>query len=116
MSRPIASGQVSVRNAVLFAGFQLMIGLGVLVQFNWNTILSGVFALGLVGLYPLMKRWGPIPSCRSSKKYSLADLAENILEAFEELVQSSEWVCSSNPMTIQSAILIIIQKPKPHIP
>ncbi len=54
--RPIPSGQVSVRQAMLFLGLQLCVGLAVLLQFNSLTIWLGVGSLLLVVSYPFMKR------------------------------------------------------------
>ena len=60
-SRPIPSGQVSVKAAATFLVIQALIGLLVLVQFNRFTILLGVASLSVVAIYPLMKRitWWP---------------------------------------------------------
>lgn len=60
-SRPIPSGQVSVRAAAIFLALQALVGLLVLVQFNRFTVLLGVGSLGIVAVYPLMKRvtWWP---------------------------------------------------------
>jgi len=60
-SRPIPAGQVSVRNAVIFMVLQAVIGLVVLLQFNWFTVAIGVASLALVAIYPFMKRitWWP---------------------------------------------------------
>lgn len=55
-NRPIASGEVSVRAAALFTATLAGIGLLVLLQFNIFTILISIASLGLVLLYPLMKR------------------------------------------------------------
>jgi 4-hydroxybenzoate polyprenyltransferase len=55
--RPIASGDVSVRDATLFMAGLAGVGLLVLVQFNGFTMAIAVAALGLVALYPLMKRF-----------------------------------------------------------
>lgn len=59
--RPIPSGQVSVRAALLFLVLQLLTGLLVLVQLNWPAIWLGVASLALVFTYPLAKRvtWWP---------------------------------------------------------
>lgn len=54
--RPIASGEVSVRQAFVFLGLLLFAGLVVLVQLNTATILLAASSLGLVAVYPLMKR------------------------------------------------------------
>src|SRR3954470_939400 len=60
-SRPIPSGQVSVRTAAMFLALQALIGLAVLVQFNRFTVLVGVASLAVVAIYPLAKRvtWWP---------------------------------------------------------
>ena len=54
--RPLPSGAVSVRQAVLFLLLQLAVGAGVLFRFNRPTILLGFAVLGLIGSYPFMKR------------------------------------------------------------
>jgi 4-hydroxybenzoate polyprenyltransferase len=60
-ARPIPSGQVSVRQALAFLLFQLLIGLAILVQLNLPSIALGALSLLLVFTYPLMKRitWWP---------------------------------------------------------
>jgi 4-hydroxybenzoate polyprenyl transferase len=55
-SRPLAAKTVSRRNAVMFLGILLFLGLLILIQFNLATIISGFLALALVATYPLMKR------------------------------------------------------------
>jgi 4-hydroxybenzoate polyprenyltransferase len=55
-SRPIPSGQVSVRGAVVFMILQALVGLLVLVQFNAFAVMAGVASLAVVAIYPLMKR------------------------------------------------------------
>ena len=54
--RPSASGEVPVRVAIWFLGALLLVGLGVLVQFNATAITLGITSLALVVVYPLMKR------------------------------------------------------------
>ena len=55
-SRPIPSGQVSVRQAKLFLAVQALIGLAVLLQFNRFAILLGIASLATVAIYPFLKR------------------------------------------------------------
>ena len=55
-ARPIPSGQVSVRQAVIFLALQLLLGLVVLLQFNAFAIGLGIGSLVLIVLYPFMKR------------------------------------------------------------
>jgi 4-hydroxybenzoate polyprenyltransferase len=54
--RPIPSGAVSVRQAVIFLVAQLLVGLAILLSFNRFTIWLGAASLLLVFTYPLMKR------------------------------------------------------------
>jgi 4-hydroxybenzoate polyprenyltransferase len=60
-SRPIPAGQVSVPQAIVFLVVQALIGLAVLVQFNRFAIATGIASLGIVAVYPFMKRitWWP---------------------------------------------------------
>ena len=60
-SRPIPSGQVSVRAAAVFLIAQALVGLLMLIQFNWFTILLGIASLAIAAVYPLAKRvtWWP---------------------------------------------------------
>src|SRR5277367_5366554 len=55
-SRPIPSGQVSVRQAAVFLVLQAAVGLLVLISFNRFTIGLGVASLAIVAVYPFMKR------------------------------------------------------------
>ncbi|MBX2804997.1 MAG: 4-hydroxybenzoate octaprenyltransferase [Hyphomicrobiales bacterium] len=55
-SRPIPSGQVSVLGAAAFMVALSFIGLAVLLQFNSFAIALGMGSLGVVALYPFMKR------------------------------------------------------------
>jgi 4-hydroxybenzoate polyprenyltransferase len=54
--RPIPSGAVSVRQAVIFLVAQLLVGFAILLVFNRFTVWLGVASLLLVFTYPLMKR------------------------------------------------------------
>lgn len=54
--RPIPAGDVSVRQAWVFLGLQLLTGLIVLLQLNLVTIGLGIASLLLVVTYPFMKR------------------------------------------------------------
>lgn len=56
-SRPIPSGQVSVRQALAFMALLLLAGLMVLLQLNAYTIVLAIASLGLVVIYPFMKRY-----------------------------------------------------------
>jgi 4-hydroxybenzoate polyprenyltransferase len=60
-SRPIPSGQVSVRQAQIFMAALSLIGLAVLLQFNAFTVLLGIASLGVVATYPFMKRFTDWP-------------------------------------------------------
>lgn len=56
-NRPIPSGQVSVTAAKVFMVVLCLAGLAVLLQFNGFAVLLGVASLGLVAIYPFMKRF-----------------------------------------------------------
>jgi len=55
-SRPIPSGQVSVRQAAAFLALQSLLGLAVLLTFNGFTVALGIASLMIVAVYPFMKR------------------------------------------------------------
>jgi 4-hydroxybenzoate polyprenyltransferase len=54
--RPIARKAIRPEKAVIFTGFQLLVGLGVLLQFPTPCLFYGIPSLLLVGSYPLAKR------------------------------------------------------------
>lgn len=60
-NRPIPSGQVTIRQAVIWMGLQTAISLGVLLTFNWAAIGLGILSLVPVLIYPFAKRftWWP---------------------------------------------------------
>jgi 4-hydroxybenzoate polyprenyltransferase len=55
-SRPIPSGQVSVKRAFGFLALQALVGFLVLISFNGFTIALGIASLAIVAVYPFMKR------------------------------------------------------------
>ncbi len=60
-SRPIPSGQVSVRGALIWMALQALIALAILLTFPPAAILLGFASLVLVAIYPFAKRftWWP---------------------------------------------------------
>jgi len=60
-SRPLPSKQISRTQAIFFLILQALIGLVVLLQFNFFTIILGVSSLFIVALYPFMKRFSNWP-------------------------------------------------------
>lgn len=54
--RPIARGAISTEKAMVFTGFQLLAGLGILLQFPLECLWYGIPSLLLVTTYPLAKR------------------------------------------------------------
>ncbi|RLM78593.1 4-hydroxybenzoate polyprenyltransferase, mitochondrial-like [Panicum miliaceum] len=56
-SRPFASGVLTPSQGVGFLGFQLLLGLGILLQLNNYSRILGASSLLLVFSYPLMKRF-----------------------------------------------------------
>ena len=56
-SRPIASGQITVRQGIIWAGIQLSLSFLLLIQLNLPTIIIGSLSLIPVIVYPVMKRY-----------------------------------------------------------
>jgi 4-hydroxybenzoate polyprenyltransferase len=59
--RPLASGRLSLRQALVFLLLQLLVGLAVLLSFNPLTVAVGLASTPLILIYPFMKRitWWP---------------------------------------------------------
>jgi 4-hydroxybenzoate polyprenyltransferase len=55
-NRPLPSGRMTIRAAVAFLVTQALIGLAILLSFNPFSIWLGIASLGIVAIYPLMKR------------------------------------------------------------
>jgi 4-hydroxybenzoate polyprenyltransferase len=55
-NRPLPSGRVTIRAAAAFLVAQALVGLAVLLSFNLFSIWLGIASLGVVAIYPLMKR------------------------------------------------------------
>jgi len=60
-SRPLPSGRVSRKQAWIFLALQLLVGLIILLQFNWTTVVLGFASVITIVIYPFMKRvtWWP---------------------------------------------------------
>jgi 4-hydroxybenzoate polyprenyltransferase len=59
--RPLPSGQITLKGALAFLVLQGLVGLLVLLQFNGFAIATGFASLGIVALYPFMKRFFWMP-------------------------------------------------------
>jgi 4-hydroxybenzoate polyprenyltransferase len=55
-TRPLPSGRVSVKQALMFMAAQLAIGAAVLFALNRASVLLGLAVIGLIATYPYMKR------------------------------------------------------------
>lgn len=55
-NRPLVAGELTSADAWFFLGAQLGVGLLILLELNWYSIVLGASSLGLVIIYPLMKR------------------------------------------------------------
>ncbi|VDD92552.1 unnamed protein product [Enterobius vermicularis] len=56
-NRPLPSGQLTNKDAVITLGFLLSGSLAVLLQFNWFSVAVGASSLIFALLYPFAKRW-----------------------------------------------------------
>jgi 4-hydroxybenzoate polyprenyltransferase len=59
--RPIASGKISPREALLLAGSLILIAFLLVLTMNWLTIQLAFIAVMLAGIYPFMKRYTYLP-------------------------------------------------------
>ena len=55
--RPLATGKISVKQAVVLLFFLLILSLFILLQFNFYSILISCLSLPLILIYPFMKRF-----------------------------------------------------------
>ena len=55
--RPLTSKKISIFEAFLFLSILLFLSLIILLQFNFNAILTGLISIPLIILYPYMKRY-----------------------------------------------------------
>ncbi len=55
-NRPLASGRLRARQAVVFLVLECLVGLAVLLCFNRFAVATGLASLIFVGIYPFMKR------------------------------------------------------------
>lgn len=60
-SRPLPAGEIGVGEAIGFLAVLLFVGLMVLIQFNWTTVVLSLSSLAIVAAYPLMKRVTSVP-------------------------------------------------------
>jgi 4-hydroxybenzoate polyprenyltransferase len=60
-SRPLPSGQATRRQAWAFLALQCLVGLVVLLQFNWFAVGVGLASLATVAIYPFAKRFTDWP-------------------------------------------------------
>lgn len=77
-NRPLASGEISVRNALILLFVLLLASLAILLSFNVKTIVSGFVALALVATYPLMKRFTYYPQVFLGLTFNFGILMSNL--------------------------------------
>lgn len=82
-SRPIASGQLSIFEALIFFVLQLAMALLILLQFPLKAIMVGFVAVPFIIVYPLMKRIIVVPQLFLGITFSLPILfAAHSLDSF----------------------------------
>ncbi|MBU3656143.1 MAG: 4-hydroxybenzoate octaprenyltransferase [Alphaproteobacteria bacterium] len=72
--RPLAAGQIQARQACGLLALLMLGGLGPLLQLSYLSILIGLLAAPLIGLYPLAKRWLPLPQAWLAVVFNLGVL------------------------------------------
>lgn len=56
-TRPLVNGDITMKQAYLFLFSQLSVGLAILLQLNWYSVILGASSMALVVTYPLAKRF-----------------------------------------------------------
>ena len=56
-NRPIASGKISIKNAIIYSAILCLLAFFVLINFNMLTIILAIASMPLAFTYPLMKRY-----------------------------------------------------------
>ena len=77
-NRPLASNKISKTQAIILLMILLSLGFLILIQFNFSTILSGIFALFLIFTYPLMKRFFNLPQFYLGITFNFGILMTNL--------------------------------------
>jgi 4-hydroxybenzoate polyprenyltransferase len=73
-NRPIASGKISVKNAIITLTLLLFVGLLILIQLNLYAIIIALCAIPLMFIYPLMKRFTFMPQLFLAITYNMGAL------------------------------------------
>uniref|UniRef100_A0A3B3ZT58 4-hydroxybenzoate polyprenyltransferase n=1 Tax=Periophthalmus magnuspinnatus TaxID=409849 RepID=A0A3B3ZT58_9GOBI len=95
-TRPIASGEISRFQALVFLGGQLSLALGVLLCLNNYSIVLGAASLGLVVTYPLMKRITYWPQLLLNEK------RQKCMYLLRHYIYYSSVFCRTKMMTLKS--------------
>ena len=61
VQRPITSGRMRVPEALIVGAVLSLIGLGMALTINWQTVVCAIPALAVTILYPFTKRWFSMP-------------------------------------------------------
>jgi 4-hydroxybenzoate polyprenyltransferase len=77
-NRPLASNKISKTQAITLLAILLSLGFLILIQFNFSTILSGIFSLFLIFTYPLMKRFFNLPQFYLGITFNFGILMTNL--------------------------------------
>ncbi|KAK9480268.1 UbiA prenyltransferase family-domain-containing protein [Lipomyces japonicus] len=70
LTRPIASGAITPKQAIIFLGGQLSLGLTVLLSLPFDCFILGAASLAFVGTYPLFKRFTYYPQLMLAFTYN----------------------------------------------
>ena len=72
LSRPLTSGQVNLKQALVTLGILLSIALILLLNLPFACFYYGLFALAITAIYPLCKRWIRAPQCILGVAFSMS--------------------------------------------
>ncbi len=88
--RPLASGRVSVREALLLTGVLLLIALGLALLLNRLTVMLAVVGAVLAVIYPFMKRFHHLPQANLGLAFSWS--IPMAYAALTDSVPASAWL------------------------
>lgn len=73
-TRPLASGNLSIKQALVLLALLLSIGALILLSLNRTSIFIGLCSIILISLYPFMKRWTNYPQAFLGITFSIGAL------------------------------------------
>ena len=91
--RPLASGEISVPQALAFLGILLFIGFFILISLSGTAILLGLLTIPMIAVYPLVKRFSYWPQAMLGLTFNFGALMG--------------WAAVMDDMAVQATLLYL---------